>query len=80
MPAGEPEGYHVHSLYLDSPAYELYHETTEGVKNRFKLRMRFYDDSPEAPVFLEIKIADHRLDSQAAGDRLQAVRRSVAER
>lgn len=55
MPAGEPEGYHVHSLYLDSPALDLYRETTEGVKNRFKLRMRYYDESPLAPVFLEIK-------------------------
>jgi hypothetical protein len=55
MPAGSPEGYHVHSLYLDSPAYELYHETKDGVKNRYKLRMRFYDDSREAPTFLEIK-------------------------
>jgi SPX domain protein involved in polyphosphate accumulation len=55
MPAGEREGYHVHSLYLDSPAHDLYRETTEGVKNRFKLRMRFYDANPGAPVFLEIK-------------------------
>lgn len=55
MPAGSPEGYYVHSLYLDSPAYELYHETKDGVKNRYKLRMRFYDDSREAPTFLEIK-------------------------
>jgi SPX domain protein involved in polyphosphate accumulation len=55
MPAGSPDGYHVHSLYLDSPAYELYHETKDGVKNRYKLRMRFYDQSREAPTFLEIK-------------------------
>jgi hypothetical protein len=55
MPPESTEGYHVHSLYLDSPAYELYHETKDGVKNRYKLRMRFYDDSREAPAFLEIK-------------------------
>ncbi len=55
MPAGEAEGYHVHSLYLDSPWYDLYRETNEGVKNRYKLRMRFYDEAPDAPVFLEIK-------------------------
>lgn len=55
MPADDCDGYHVHSLYLDSPAFDLYRETTEGVKNRYKLRMRFYDESPTAPVFLEIK-------------------------
>jgi hypothetical protein len=55
MPAGEREGYHVHSLYLDSPSFDLYRETADGVKNRFKLRMRFYDVNPSAPVFLEIK-------------------------
>jgi SPX domain protein involved in polyphosphate accumulation len=55
MPPGELEGYQVHSLYLDSPAFDLYRETADGVKNRFKLRMRFYDESPTAPVFLEIK-------------------------
>ena len=55
MPTNEAEGYHVHSLYLDSPLYELYQETKDGVKNRYKLRIRFYDDAPDAPAFLEIK-------------------------
>lgn len=55
MPATETEGYHVHSLYLDSPLYELYQETKDGVKNRYKLRIRFYDEARDAPAFLEIK-------------------------
>ena len=55
MPSDNPEGYSVHSLYLDSPWYLLYQETKDGVKNRYKLRMRFYDESPQAPTFLEIK-------------------------
>jgi SPX domain protein involved in polyphosphate accumulation len=55
MPTNEAEGYHVHSLYLDSPMYGLYQETKDGVKNRYKLRIRFYDDAPDAPAFLEIK-------------------------
>lgn len=55
MPAGDSEGYHVHSLYLDSPWHELYRETTDGVKNRYKLRMRFYNESASSPVFLEVK-------------------------
>jgi SPX domain protein involved in polyphosphate accumulation len=55
MPANDPDGYQVHSLYLDSPGYDLYRETTSGIKNRYKLRMRFYDENPSSPVFLEIK-------------------------
>jgi hypothetical protein len=55
MPVDNAEGYHVHSLYLDSPHYALYRETSDGVKNRYKLRMRFYDEAALAPVFLEVK-------------------------
>jgi hypothetical protein len=47
--------YPVHSLYLDSPDLCLFRSTVEGLKNRFKLRIRFYDDHPAHPVFLEIK-------------------------
>ena len=47
--------YPVHSLYLDSPDLELYRTTINGDKNRFKLRLRFYENRPEAPVYFEIK-------------------------
>jgi hypothetical protein len=47
--------YPVHSLYLDSDDLQLYWETINGTKNRFKLRLRFYDNRPEAPVYFEIK-------------------------
>jgi len=47
--------YLVHSLYLDSPTLRLFQETLDGLRNRFKLRIRFYDDDPRHPVFLEIK-------------------------
>lgn len=47
--------YHVHSLYLDSDDLTLYWETINGNKNRYKLRLRYYDDRPESPVFFEIK-------------------------
>lgn len=50
-----PPGYFVHSLYLDAPHLPLYQQTVNGEKNRFKLRMRFYDEAPDAPVFLEVK-------------------------
>jgi hypothetical protein len=48
-------GYPVHSLYLDSPDLKLCRQTIRGEKNRFKLRIRFYDDSPNSPAFLEVK-------------------------
>jgi hypothetical protein len=47
--------YPVHSLYLDSDDLHLYQTTINGDKNRYKLRLRFYDNRPEAPIFFEIK-------------------------
>ncbi len=47
--------YPIHSLYLDSDRLSLYWETITGSKNRYKLRLRYYDDSPASPVFFEIK-------------------------
>lgn len=48
-------GYRVQSLYLDSKKLHCYQDTMQGNKNRFKLRIRFYDNSADSPVFLEIK-------------------------
>jgi len=47
--------YPVHSLYLDSASLTLCRATLHGLKNRFKLRIRYYDDSPDSPAFLEVK-------------------------
>jgi VTC domain len=47
--------YPVHSLYLDSDDWKIYWRTINGDKNRFKLRIRYYNDSPRTPVFFEIK-------------------------
>jgi hypothetical protein len=53
---GKPNfSYPVHSLYLDSDDLKLYWKTINGEKNRFKLRLRFYNNHPDAPVFFEIK-------------------------
>jgi hypothetical protein len=49
------DGYRVCSLYLDSPHLGLYRQSCHGVKNRYKLRVRFYDERPESGAFLEIK-------------------------
>jgi hypothetical protein len=47
--------YPVHSIYLDSIDLTTYWATVHCEKSRFKLRVRYYDENPEAPVFLEIK-------------------------
>ncbi len=43
------------SLYLDSPDLRLCRESLEGIKNRFKLRIRCYSDHPDSPCYFEIK-------------------------
>ena len=47
--------YNIYSVYLDDPGQSLMNQTLEGLKNRFKLRVRFYDDNPAHPVFFEVK-------------------------
>lgn len=47
--------YPIHSLYLDTDDLEFYWATIDGMKNRFKLRLRFYENRPNAPVYFEIK-------------------------
>ena len=47
--------YAVHTLYLDSDDLRTYQACLNGIKNRFKLRLRYYDEKPETPVFFEIK-------------------------
>lgn len=47
--------YNIYSVYLDSTGLSLMNQTLEGLRNRFKLRVRFYDGNPEHPVFFEIK-------------------------
>lgn len=55
MAGNESNGYRVCSLYLDSPHLGLYNQSMQGIKNRYKLRIRFYDESERGPAFLEIK-------------------------
>jgi hypothetical protein len=53
---GRPNySYPVHSLYLDSRPLKFYQQTVNGDKNRYKLRVRFYDNELGSPVFLETK-------------------------
>ncbi len=66
--------YPVHSLYLDSPDLKLYQSTINGDKNRFKLRLRFYENRPKAPVYFEIK---RRIDNTIAKQRGGVIRSAV---
>jgi len=55
---GIPEmryAYPIYSLYLDGAGLALYNATVQAQKNRYKLRLRYYDHEPGSPVFCEIK-------------------------
>jgi hypothetical protein len=66
--------YEIASLYLDSVDLRLCRESREGKKNRFKLRIRGYDDDPASPVYLEIK---RRLNTVILKDRCAAPRQEL---
>jgi hypothetical protein len=68
--------YGICSLYLDSAEMALCRATVHGERNRFKLRIRFYEDSAEAPAYVEIK---RRLDNVIRKQRT-AVRREAIGR
>jgi hypothetical protein len=67
--------YPVNSLYLDSPGLALCKSTMHGHKNRFKLRIRYYDDAPDGLAFLEIK---RRLNDVILKQRCSVRKTSVA--
>lgn len=72
---GQPNfSYPVHSLYLDSHDLKLYWTTINGDKNRFKLRLRYYDTKPGSPVFFEVKRRmNNCILKQRGGVRIDAV-------
>lgn len=63
--------YPVHSVYLDSPDFVLFWNTITKQEGRLKLRVRFYDDAPSAPLFLEIKrrVYGHTVKTRCRTDR-----------
>lgn len=48
-------GYRVFSVYLDDAKLSLYGLVVNGLRNRFKLRVRYYEDGVDRPAFVEIK-------------------------
>lgn len=74
--AGRTDGaYEVHSLYLDSDELATYWATVHCEKKRFKLRVRYYDDDPESPLFFEIK----RRENECVLKQRGAVHRSAGD-
>ena len=63
-------------MYLDSDRLSLYWQTVNGDKNRYKLRVRYYDDKPDSPVFFEIK---RRMNEAILKQRGGVKRRGAAE-
>ncbi|REL38345.1 VTC domain-containing protein [Rhodohalobacter sp. SW132] len=75
--ATQPDlSYPVHSLYIDSQSMKTYQDTINGNRNRYKLRIRYYENGPDAPVFFEIK---RRFDKVIAKKRAKVKRRYVQE-
>jgi hypothetical protein len=71
----QPTGsYPIVSLYLDSADLKLCRESLTGKKNRFKLRIRGYNDDPGYPKFFEIK---RRLNTTIIKDRQRVSHRDV---
>lgn len=54
-PHGDAGRYHVNSLYLDTPDWMTAEQTLQGLRNRFKIRLRTYAFTEHAPVFCEEK-------------------------
>ena len=72
---GRPDlAYPVHSVYLDSDELETHNAYINGTKNRYKLRLRYYDNEPDSPVFVELKArVDNCIMKRRCGIRREAV-------
>lgn len=78
--AGRPNlSYSIHNLYLDSDDLAIYWGTINGNKNRYKLRLRFYEDNPNSPIYFEIKRRmNDAILKQRGGVKRPAVERVLA--
>ncbi len=68
--------YCISTLYLDSPALDLYRSTANGERHRFKLRIRSYSELPSDPVYLEVK---ERIDQVIRKERCKVPRSTAVE-
>lgn len=63
-PAGR---YTIDSLYFDTPSLALYRANEVELRDRFKLRVRTYPQSPHGPVFFEVKSRANDVISKTRG-------------
>src|SRR5438552_11210999 len=68
--------YPIYSVYLDDPSLSMFYAAMNGHKNRHKLRVRYYDPDPQAPVFFEIK---RRVNDVVVKERSLIHRKSASE-
>ena len=47
--------YSIHSVYFDTQKLDLYHASVDDQVDRYKLRVRWYDDAVAGPYFGEVK-------------------------
>jgi hypothetical protein len=72
---GQEARYHIHSLYLDSDDLALYRASQDGVRDRFKLRVRWYGERPEQAFFEVKRRVDKVVLKQRAGVEWVALQR-----
>ena len=72
---GQPDhNYSVHTIYLDSDGWRIYWRAAQGEQDRWKLRLRYYDEEPQSPVFCEVKHqTSDVITKQRGGVRREAV-------
>lgn len=46
-----PDGYQIHSLYFDDLDYNAYRDKIDGIRDRSKLRLRYYNENEDYIVF-----------------------------
>lgn len=68
--------YPISSLYFDSEKLDLCRETLDRKTNRFKLRIRCYDDEPNSHCFFEIK---RRINNVILKDRARLDKNMIAK-
>jgi hypothetical protein len=71
---GPVPGHPVISLYMDSPDFFFFRQIYNGIRNRIKLRIRFYNEHWKHPAFLEIK---RRVSDVIVKDRAMISREGV---
>ena len=73
---GPIPGHAVCSLYMDSPDFFFFRQAYTGHLNRYKLRIRFYDDDWNHPAFFEIK---HRVKDVMCKERAMISREGIRQ-